>query len=98
MNRQSAWHIFSCLGFYPVCPGKPSYQVGLPQFKEVRLELPSGQATILTPKAGQGYAFVKRLKLDGLSVDNLLHSDLVKAKQLRFFCSSCHEKEPRRIS
>ncbi|MDW8743384.1 glycoside hydrolase family 92 protein [Streptococcus suis] len=39
---------FSCLGFYPVCPGKPSYQVGLPQFKEVRLELPSGQVTILT--------------------------------------------------
>ncbi len=49
-------------------------------------------------KAGQGYAFVNQLKLDGLSVDNLLHSDLVKAKQLRFFCSSCHQKEPRRIS
>ncbi|RRR53207.1 hypothetical protein EI998_04910 [Streptococcus suis] len=54
MNRQLAWYIFSCLDFYLVCPGKPSYQVGLPQFKEVRLKLPSGQVTILTPKAGQG--------------------------------------------
>ena len=26
-GTMSAWYIFSCLGFYPLCPGKPEYVV-----------------------------------------------------------------------
>lgn len=35
----SAWYVFSALGFYPDCPGKPEYQLGIPLFNEARIKL-----------------------------------------------------------
>ena len=37
----SAWYIWSALGLYPTCPGKPIYDLGLPLF---RSPSPSSQA------------------------------------------------------
>lgn len=34
MGQMSAWFVFSALGFYPVTPGNPTYQIGSPLFKE----------------------------------------------------------------
>ena len=33
----SAWYIWSALGFYPICPGKPSYDLGIPLFDHLRI-------------------------------------------------------------
>ena len=35
----SAWYIWSALGFYPTCPGKPSYDLGIPLFNHLRIYL-----------------------------------------------------------
>ena len=35
----SAWYIWSALGFYPICPGKPSYDLGIPLFDHLRIYL-----------------------------------------------------------
>ena len=35
----SAWYIWSALGFYPTCPGKPSYDLGVPLFDQLRVYL-----------------------------------------------------------
>ena len=35
----SAWYIWSALGFYPTCPGKPSYDLGVPLFDHLRVYL-----------------------------------------------------------
>ena len=35
----SAWYIWSALGFYPTCPGKPSYDLGIPLFDHLRIYL-----------------------------------------------------------
>ncbi len=44
----SAWYIFSCLGFYPVCPASGEYVVGAPAFPKATLNLENGRSfTIL---------------------------------------------------
>lgn len=42
----SAWYIFSCLGFYPVCPGKPEYVTGELLFDKATLNLPNGKVVL----------------------------------------------------
>ena len=33
----SAWYVFACLGFYPVCPGKDEYVTAKPLIKNVKI-------------------------------------------------------------
>lgn len=35
----SAWYVFSAIGLYPDCPGKPDYRVGSPLFDKVTIHL-----------------------------------------------------------
>lgn len=44
-GEMSAWYVFGALGFYPLCPGHPSYVIGSPLFEriEVRLGLGLGE-------------------------------------------------------
>lgn len=39
-GQMSAWYVFSCLGFYPVNPIFGKYQIGIPQFEQVRIKTP----------------------------------------------------------
>lgn len=80
----SAWYIFSCLGFYPVCPGKAEYALGLPHFKKIILSLSDqNHLTIITPKAGSA-PFLHTASLDGKPIQRLLHKDLIQASELLF--------------
>ena len=38
-----SWYVFSAMGFYPVCPGKPEYDIGSPVFEHIRLHLEDGK-------------------------------------------------------
>lgn len=40
-GQMSAWYVFSAMGFYPVCPGNLTYQIGSPIFDEVIIHLDS---------------------------------------------------------
>ncbi|MDT6953369.1 GH92 family glycosyl hydrolase [Companilactobacillus alimentarius] len=42
-GSMSAWFIFSCLGFYPVCPGSDEYVFGIPIFNKATIHLPNGK-------------------------------------------------------
>jgi predicted alpha-1,2-mannosidase len=42
-GQMSAWYVFSTLGFYPVCPGKPAYVLGSPRFAQVTIHQPNGR-------------------------------------------------------
>jgi predicted alpha-1,2-mannosidase len=37
-GQMSAWLVCSMIGFYPVCPGKPEYVIGIPAFNEVQIK------------------------------------------------------------
>ena len=85
----SAWYIWSALGFYPTCPGKPSYDLGIPLFDHLRIYL-ARENKWLDIHAEQNHShfnFVKECRLDKTIVSSLQHQDLLKAEQLTFTLS-----------
>ena len=85
----SAWYIWSALGFYPTCPGKPSYDLGIPLFDHLRFYL-AKENKWLDIHAEQNYShfnFVKECRLDKTPVSSIQHQDLLKTEQLTFTLS-----------
>ena len=85
----SAWYIWSALGFYPTCPGKPSYDLGIPLFNHLRIYL-AKENKWLDIHAEQNYShfnFVKECRLDKTPVSSIQHQDLLKTEQLTFTLS-----------
>ena len=85
----SAWYIWSALGFYPTCPGKPSYDLGIPLFDHLRVYL-AKEDKWLDIHAEQNHShfnFVKECRLDTTLVSTIQHQDLLKAEQLTFILS-----------
>jgi predicted alpha-1,2-mannosidase len=65
-GQMSAWYIFSSLGFYPVCPGSPYYEIGRPFFESASIKLPNGK--ILDIKAlnhGPNNKYIQSITIDG---------------------------------
>jgi predicted alpha-1,2-mannosidase len=42
-GETSSWYVFSAMGFYPVCPGSPVYEIGSPLFARTRIEVGGGR-------------------------------------------------------
>ena len=85
----SAWYIWSALGFYPTCPGKPSYDLGIPLFDHLRIYLAKENKwlDIHTKQNHSHFNFVKECRLDKTIVSSIQHQDLLKAEQLTFTLS-----------
>ena len=85
----SAWYIWSALGFYPTCPGKPNYDLGIPLFDHLRVYLTT-EDKWLDIHAKQNHShfnFVKECRLDKTLVSTIQYQDLLKAEQLTFTLS-----------
>jgi len=54
LGAMSSWYIFSALGFYPVCPGRPVYDIGAPLFRAVTLHLHNGRSFFIRADDGNG--------------------------------------------
>lgn len=52
-GQMSAWYVFSAMGFYPFCPGRPEYTVGNPLFEEISIS-PAGGKTFTIKTSGTG--------------------------------------------
>ena len=85
----SAWYIWSALGFYPTCPGKPSYDLGIPLFDHLRVYLAKEDKwlDIHTEQNHSHFNFVKECRLDKTLVSTIQHQNLLKAEQLTFILS-----------
>lgn len=46
-GTMSAWAVFSMLGFYPDCPGEPSFTLTRPTFTKATVELPGGKTLVI---------------------------------------------------
>ncbi|MEA2259924.1 MAG: hypothetical protein QOJ51_2749, partial [Acidobacteriaceae bacterium] len=42
-GETSSWYVFNALGFYPVTPGVPVYEIGSPIFSKAQIALPNGK-------------------------------------------------------
>lgn len=70
-GQMSAWYIFTCLGFYPVCPGSNYYAIGAPQLKKAVVTLSNGKkftmtASNLTPDN----IYIQSVQVNGKNLDN----------------------------
>ncbi|AFL89592.1 alpha-1,2-mannosidase, putative [Terriglobus roseus DSM 18391] len=86
-GQMSAWYVFSALGFYPVTPGTPRYELGVPLFDDATVRLPNGHRLhIVATGASKGMFKVRKVTLNGrvLGRTYLLHDELVAGGELRF--------------
>ncbi|WP_425396574.1 GH92 family glycosyl hydrolase [Aeoliella sp.] len=65
-GQMSAWYLFSTLGFYPVCPGKPGYVLGSPRFAKATIHLQNGKDFVIEANGNSDEAIhIQSMKLNG---------------------------------
>ena len=80
-----SYAVFSMMGFYPVTPGLPEYQLGSPVFTKVTIHLPGGRDFVLSaPKASRDAKYWDAAALDGrpFAGTALRHADLAAGRTL----------------
>jgi len=90
-GQMSAWYIFNCMGFYPVCPGSNRYSIGSPCVPGLRVLLDSGGVLDIQTKGwSKDAVYVKEVYLNGkrLSEPFLNYSDIRDGASILFVMSS----------
>lgn len=89
-GQMSAWYIFNCLGFYPLCPGSNSYELGSPCLPGVKVRLSGGGTlTVRTQNWSPENVYVKAVYLNGtrLKGTELRYEDIQDGADLLFVMS-----------
>ncbi|MEU6534405.1 GH92 family glycosyl hydrolase [Streptomyces sp. NPDC047000] len=90
-GEQSAWYLFSSLGFYPLVMGSGEYTIGSPLFKKVTVHLENGHDLVIkAPRNSAKNVYVQGVKFDGRAWNStsLPHSLLSKGGVLEFAMGS----------
>lgn len=65
-GETSSWYVFSAMGFYPVCPGSPAYEIGSPIFEKTTLRLGNGKLfTIVANGVSARNKYIQSAQLNG---------------------------------
>ncbi|MET7901213.1 GH92 family glycosyl hydrolase [Streptomyces sp. NPDC005355] len=86
-GEQSAWYVFSSLGFYPLVMGGSEYAVGSPLFTKATVHLENGRDLVIkAPRNSARNVYVQGLKVNGRpwSSTALPHSVLARGGTLEF--------------
>jgi predicted alpha-1,2-mannosidase len=84
-GAMSSWYVFSAIGLYPVCPGKPVYDMGSPLFEETRLRLADGRTfTIRANRVSERNKYIQSARLNGRewNVPRIPHAEVAAGGQL----------------
>jgi predicted alpha-1,2-mannosidase len=81
-GEMSCWYLFSALGFYPFCPGKPEYVLGAPEVRAARIHRPDGSSLKITTSRKASAAVM----LDGKAHDSAVipHTFVASGRTLTF--------------
>lgn len=85
-GQMSAWLVFSMMGFYPVCPGKPEYAIGYPSFNSIKIK-PEGKGKSFRIKSSNDIsAAFSKVYLNGKLLESnvLPHQQIVRGGKLNF--------------
>ena len=77
--------VFSSLGFYPVTPGFPAYNIGSPLFTDIRVKLPGGKELhIIAKGCSRENKYIQRATLNGKAWNKpwFSHEDIEKGATL----------------
>jgi putative alpha-1,2-mannosidase len=96
-GQMSAWYIMSSLGVYNIAPGQQQYQIGVPQFEKMVINLENGKKfTIHNPGAtvGRGNFYVQGMNLNKKPYNKLYidYEDVAKGGDFEVFTGSLANK------
>ncbi|MEZ5277079.1 MAG: GH92 family glycosyl hydrolase [Opitutaceae bacterium] len=86
-GEMASWYLFSALGFFPFCPGHPSFVLGSPLFKKATVHLPNGRDLVVeAPDNSVHNVYVESVQVDGEnhSAADIAHTTLANGCTLRF--------------
>ncbi len=87
-GQMSAWFVWSAMGLYPLCPGKPEYTTGVPLFDEVTISLPNGKTFRTTSSVTAGdRSYVEAVTWNGTELERyrtLTHAAMLLGGELHF--------------
>ncbi|MDA0708579.1 MAG: GH92 family glycosyl hydrolase [bacterium] len=86
-GEMSAWYVFNALGFYPFCPGHPSYVLGSPLFKHATLYLANDRTlSIQAPENSGQKVYVREVLHNHRPVGraDMTHQNIVNGGSLTF--------------
>jgi predicted alpha-1,2-mannosidase len=81
----SAFVVFSMMGFYPVTPGIPTYDVGSPVFEKATIHLKNGKDFVLVARnASRDNKYVQSIRLNGKALNQVWfrHTDIANGGTL----------------
>lgn len=84
LGSTSSWYIFSAMGIYPACPGRPEYTIGTPLFRSLRIRLQNGRT--LEIKRNGTSPYIKSLTIDGRPHNEItvLHKRILEGGKMVF--------------
>jgi predicted alpha-1,2-mannosidase len=69
-GETSSWYVFSAMGFYPVCPGSPVYEIGSPIFEKTVIRMGNGKEfTIVAHGVSAQNKYIRSARLNGAPLD-----------------------------
>lgn len=86
-GQMSAWYVLSALGFYPVNPGTPVYEIGTPRFDKATIRLAGGKRfNIRAVGAEAGKRYIRSVTLNGIPLNRpwIKHSEIASGGDLVF--------------
>ena len=86
-GQMSAWYLFNCMGFYPVCPGSDEYELGSPCVSGVKVHLSDGGIlNVRTKNWSPSHVYVKAVYLNGVKLKSttLKYDDIKGGAELLF--------------
>jgi len=82
----SSWYVLSALGFYPVCPGFPVYEIGSPLFDRAAIRMGNGRVfRVIAHNVSAQNKYIQSATLNGVALDRpwFAHSDIANGGTLR---------------
>ena len=89
-GQMSAWYLFNCMGFYPVCPGSGEYWVGSPCVPGMELSLSNGGSIKVSTEGWSKEAvYVKAAYLNGVKLKEpiIRYDDIKDGAQIHYIMS-----------
>jgi putative alpha-1,2-mannosidase len=92
LGSMSSWFVFNALGFLPVCPGVPEYNIGIPLFEKAIIHNPNGNNFVinsLNAASGNNY-YIQSATLNGNNFNKswFNHSEISNGGEFIFSVSS----------
>lgn len=97
-GEMGAWYLFAALGFFPLCPGHPTYVLGSPAVPFARVALDDGRRITIEADGADkpDHVYVDSIAADDRPISSLWigHQKLRETKRLVFRMSKQAEARP----